>query len=72
MLSNAECLDPGVRCFADPCETSSCPAHPDAVCVAKYCTFTFRDVLYPAGCTALYVDLDSGDVLDDCEAGSDE
>ena len=35
-----------VRCFADPCTVTRCPAYPDARCLANYC----------GGCNAVFYD----------------
>lgn len=35
---SVECIGPLIRCAKDPCEGTTCPAHPDAKCVQDYCT----------------------------------
>ncbi|XP_035679101.1 zonadhesin-like isoform X2 [Branchiostoma floridae] len=42
------------HCFANPCDVTSCPAHPEATCQANYC----------GGCNADFVDEDGNQV--DC------
>jgi len=49
--SGQECVNPltgqqdsPVKCFADPCDTSTCPQYPGAYCAANYC----------GGCHALF------------------
>lgn len=52
---------PVARCKADPCEVNKCRAHPDANCIASFCTGKYRGV--PVGpCGAIFVD-EEGDVL---------
>ncbi len=45
-----------MACLADPCAVSTCPAHPDARCLASYCANgTYQGK--PVGpCEAVYVD----------------
>ncbi|XP_064384618.1 kielin/chordin-like protein [Halichondria panicea] len=47
---------PLVFCFADPCMFATCPAHPDAVCVADYC----------GGCNARFF-IGKKEVTDTCK-----
>ena len=47
---------PPVNCFVDPCQFGTCPAHPDATCVADYC----------GGCNARFFDEDGNEVTDTC------
>ncbi|XP_072039473.1 uncharacterized protein [Amphiura filiformis] len=43
---------PSVRCFANPCDVSSCPSYPNAQCVASYC----------GGCFALFFEEDGSPI----------
>ena len=47
---------PPVNCLLDPCSVTSCPAHPDASCVADYC----------GGCNARFFDADGNEVTESC------
>ncbi|CAH1270251.1 PEBP1 [Branchiostoma lanceolatum] len=44
-----------VNCFANPCDVTSCPAHPDATCRSNYC----------GGCYAEFFDEEGNEV--DCD-----
>lgn len=52
------CADgsPIVRCLRDPCEGTTCPAFPNAVCRSNYC----------GGCNFNYTDADGRDVTRQC------
>ncbi len=52
---------PLVSCFADPCMFATCPAHPDAVCVADYC----------GGCNARFF-IGNNEVTATCSKNDDE
>ncbi len=52
---------PLVSCFADPCMFATCPAHPDAVCVADFC----------GGCNARFF-IGKKEVTDTCSKNDDE
>ncbi|KAG2486792.1 hypothetical protein HYH03_014591 [Edaphochlamys debaryana] len=55
-----------VYCFADPCQVSSCPAHPDAACYSSYCAVARSYQGVPWGpCGALYLD-STGKAIKDC------
>ena len=58
LYSGPRCRDGSepVNCFADPCEVSSCPAFPNARCVANFC----------GGCNATYFDENGNDVTSRC------
>ncbi|KAL5510211.1 hypothetical protein EMCRGX_G005719 [Ephydatia muelleri] len=47
---------PPVQCLVDPCTVNSCPAHPEATCVADYC----------GGCNARFFDRSGNEVTDSC------
>ncbi|XP_078688249.1 uncharacterized protein LOC144920176 isoform X5 [Branchiostoma floridae x Branchiostoma belcheri] len=54
---------PGVgvaRCLRNPCDTRTCPGHPNATCQANYC----------GGCNAEFFDEDGNEV--ECEEAADE
>lgn len=47
---------PPVNCFANPCQVTSCPAHPEARCESDFC----------GGCNARFFDDQDKEVTDSC------
>ncbi len=61
---------PGVRCAHNPCDAAACPATPAAACVPFFCqqAVQFRGAnITQRPCTAVFVDSDTGSLVD-CEA----
>ena len=47
---------PRVYCFVDPCQVTTCPAHPEARCVSDFC----------GGCNARFFDDEGNEVTKSC------
>ena len=50
-----------VNCFANPCDVTTCPNHPNATCRADYC----------GGCYALFFDGDDNEVTKTCRSSEE-
>lgn len=72
LLMADSCVEGGqqVKCLTDPCDVApNCTAAPDAICVSKSCPTYFRQLWLAGICQAVFVDVQSGEVVENCSAG---